>query len=38
MKLIEAVNYDGMSRKAANILSAQLILFPGPLRWEFTAS
>jgi glucosamine-6-phosphate deaminase len=28
MKLIEAVNYDGMSRKAANILSAQLILFP----------
>lgn len=28
MKLIEAANYDAMSRKAANILSAQLILYP----------
>ncbi|WP_411678284.1 glucosamine-6-phosphate deaminase [Caproicibacter sp.] len=28
MKLIEAKDYQGMSRKAANIISAQAILFP----------
>ncbi|ARP50823.1 glucosamine-6-phosphate deaminase [Caproicibacterium lactatifermentans] len=28
MKILEASNYEGMSRKAANIISAQVILFP----------
>ena len=28
MKILEAKDYDGMSRKAANIVSAQVILFP----------
>jgi glucosamine-6-phosphate deaminase len=28
MKIIEASDYQGMSRKAANIISAQVILFP----------
>ena len=28
MKIIEAADYKGMSRKAANIISAQIILFP----------
>ena len=28
MKIIQAKDYSGMSRKAANILSAQIILFP----------
>jgi glucosamine-6-phosphate deaminase len=28
MKIIEAPDYQGMSRKAANIISAQVILFP----------
>ncbi|HEX3017036.1 MAG TPA: glucosamine-6-phosphate deaminase, partial [Caproicibacter sp.] len=28
MKLIEAADYQDMSRKAANIISAQVILFP----------
>lgn len=28
MKLIEATNYESMSRKAANIISAQVILYP----------
>ena len=28
MKIIEATDYKGMSRKAANIISAQVILFP----------
>ncbi len=28
MKIIEAVDYKGMSRKAANIISAQVILYP----------
>jgi glucosamine-6-phosphate deaminase len=28
MKLIQAQNYDDMSRKAANIISAQVILYP----------
>ena len=28
MKIISAPDYAGMSRKAANLLSAQVILFP----------
>jgi glucosamine-6-phosphate deaminase len=28
MKILEATDYQGMSRKAANIISAQVILFP----------
>jgi glucosamine-6-phosphate deaminase len=28
MKIISATDYDGMSRKAANIISAQVILYP----------
>jgi glucosamine-6-phosphate deaminase len=28
MKILEASDYEGMSRKAANIISAQVILFP----------
>lgn len=28
MKIIQAKDYDDMSRKAANIISAQVILFP----------
>ena len=38
MKIIRAKDYDDMSRKAANILSAQVILFPGSVLGLATGS
>ena len=45
MRIIEAVDYEDMSRKAANIISAQITLKPDSVlgwlqdlrRWGFTS-
>lgn len=38
MKILKAADYQGMCRKAANILSAQVILFPGSVLGLATGS
>ena len=38
MKILSATDYDGMSRKAANIISAQIILYPNSVLGLATGS